>query len=155
MDRKISTLEYNNRRVYDCFNNIFTDDCSIPYLNIPPINFNYRPHSHKRALYTTDLLPSVISVASESYLSTLITPSDLIYLLPSDDLNTLHVMNMDVTFQGRVHRGYCFRNQNLKRCYKRIRLYFFTCSDSNTIFLLLSWVFRINSETRTVFLEHQ
>ena len=29
-DKKISTLEYNNRTVYDCFNNPFTDDCGIP-----------------------------------------------------------------------------------------------------------------------------
>ena len=26
-DKKVSTLEYNNRTVYDCFNNPFTADC--------------------------------------------------------------------------------------------------------------------------------
>ena len=29
-DKKISTLEYNNRTVYDCINNPFTADCGIP-----------------------------------------------------------------------------------------------------------------------------
>ena len=28
--KKISTLEFNNRTVYDCFNNPFTDDCGSP-----------------------------------------------------------------------------------------------------------------------------
>ena len=30
VDKKISTLEYNNRTVYDCFNNTFTDEIGIP-----------------------------------------------------------------------------------------------------------------------------
>ena len=37
-DKFFSTIEYNGRTVYDCFNNTFPDDCVSPALNIPPIN---------------------------------------------------------------------------------------------------------------------
>ena len=43
VDRKISTLEYKNRTVYDCFNNPFTDEYGKPALNIPPITIDDRP----------------------------------------------------------------------------------------------------------------
>ena len=36
-DKKISTLEYNNRTVYECFNNTFTADFVSPYMHLPPI----------------------------------------------------------------------------------------------------------------------
>ena len=39
-DKKISTLEYNNRTVYDCFNNPFTADCASPAMHIPPITID-------------------------------------------------------------------------------------------------------------------
>ena len=42
-DKKISTLEYNNRTVYDCFNNTFTSDFGIPAMNLPLIIINDRP----------------------------------------------------------------------------------------------------------------
>ena len=42
-DKKISTLEYNNRTVYDCFNNPFTADCGIPAMHLPPITIDDRP----------------------------------------------------------------------------------------------------------------
>ena len=38
MEKKVSTREYKNNTVYDCFNNTFPDDCVSPALNIPPIN---------------------------------------------------------------------------------------------------------------------
>ena len=76
VDRKISTLEYNNRTIYDCFNNPFTCEFCIPDLNIPPIAFDDRPRPHKITGYTPDLLPAAISVASENYFSALTTPSD-------------------------------------------------------------------------------
>ena len=74
VDKKISTSEYNNRTVYDCFNNPFTDDCGSPYLILHPIIIGDRPHLDKRARYTPDLLPAAISVASEKSVSTLTTP---------------------------------------------------------------------------------
>ena len=42
-DKKISTLDYNNRKVYDCFNNPFTDDCGSPAMYLPPITIDDRP----------------------------------------------------------------------------------------------------------------
>ena len=42
-DKKISTLEYNNRTVYDCFNNPFTADCGSPAMHLPPITIDDRP----------------------------------------------------------------------------------------------------------------
>ena len=64
-ENKISTLEYNSRTVYDCFNNPFTYDFSSLALNLPPITFDDRPLPHKIARYTPYLLPDNISIASE------------------------------------------------------------------------------------------
>ena len=36
-EKKISMIEYNYRKVYNCFNNNLSVDCGIPYLNLPPI----------------------------------------------------------------------------------------------------------------------
>ena len=41
--KKISTLDYKNRTVYDCFNNLFTADCGIPAMHLPPITIDDRP----------------------------------------------------------------------------------------------------------------
>ena len=76
MDRKVSTLEYKNRTVCDCFNNTFTDKFCSPDLNLTPITFGDRPHLYKRSRYTPYLLPAAISIASDNYFSTLTTPSD-------------------------------------------------------------------------------
>ena len=46
VDKKISTKEYNNSTVYDCFNYTFTYEFSIPDLNLPPITFDDRPCLH-------------------------------------------------------------------------------------------------------------
>ena len=42
-DKKISTLKYNNRTVYDCFNNPFTADYGSPAMHLPPITIDDRP----------------------------------------------------------------------------------------------------------------
>ena len=42
-DKKISTLEYNNWTVYDCFNNLFTADYGSPAMYPPPITIDDRP----------------------------------------------------------------------------------------------------------------
>ena len=107
VDKKISTLDYNNRTVYDCFNNPFIADCGIPDMHLPPITINDRPPPHKRAQYAPDLLPAAISVASENSVSTLTTPSDSPDLLPNDYPNTLRVLKKDVPLKGRFRRGYC------------------------------------------------
>ena len=43
VDKKISTLEYNNRTVYDCFNHFFTSDFGSPDMHLPPITIVDRP----------------------------------------------------------------------------------------------------------------
>ena len=148
-DKKISSLEYNNRTVYDWFNNNFTDDFGSPDLNLPPITFDDRPRQHKISHYAPDLPPDNISVASENYFGTLTTPSDSPDLLTYDDHNTLHVMKMDVPFLGRVHRWYgCWKNDR-KMCYKKTSFYCSTCSDKITKYYYYHDFYRINSKTRT------
>ena len=63
VDKKIPTLEHNNRTVYDSFNNPFTANFGSPYFHIPPITTDDRPCLHKIARYTPDMLPYSISVA--------------------------------------------------------------------------------------------
>ena len=105
VDKKISTLEYNNRTVYDCFNNPFTSDFGILDMHLPPITIDDRPLLHKRARHASYLLPAAISVASENSGITLTTRYDSPDLLPADDPNTLHVMNKGVPFKCMVKRG--------------------------------------------------
>ena len=63
VDKKISTLEYNNRTVYDCFNNPITDDFGSPAIHIPPITIYDRPPRIREpdmpqiCSYLTSLLP--------------------------------------------------------------------------------------------------
>ena len=64
-DNKVPTLKYNNRTVYECFNNPFTADCGSPAMHIPPITIDDRPPPHKRARYAPNMLPATISVASK------------------------------------------------------------------------------------------
>ena len=123
VDKKISTLEYNNRTVYDCFNNPFTADFGSPYLHPPPITIDDRPCPHKRARNAPNLLPDSISVASENYGSTLTTPYDLPDILPYGDPNTLHVMNKYVSLKCRFNIGYCCKKHGRIICYKNTRLY--------------------------------
>ena len=48
VDKENSTLEYNNRKFYDCLNNPFTDGFGIPYLYLPPITIDDTPPQYKR-----------------------------------------------------------------------------------------------------------
>ena len=103
-DKKISTLEYNNRKVYDCFNNPFTADCASPAMHIPPITIDDSLPPPKRARYAPNLLPATISVAYENSVSTLTTPSDLPDILPTDGQKNVHVLKKGLPVNGRVHR---------------------------------------------------
>ena len=103
VDKKILALQYNNRTVYYCFNNTFTDEFGSQKLHLPPITIDDIPCSNKLSVYTLNLIPAATSIASKNYVSTLTTPSDSPDLLPSDDPNTLHVMKKYVPFQGRFH----------------------------------------------------
>ena len=109
VDKKISTLEYNNRTVYDCFNNPFTSDCGSRAMHITCITIDNRPPPQNRSRYSPDMLPPAIYVASENSVSTLTTPSDSPYIFPTDDPNNLHVLKKDGPLKGRVNRVYCCR----------------------------------------------
>ena len=47
VDKKVSTLEHNNRTVYDCFNNPFIDEFGSPDLHLPLITIDDGPRLHK------------------------------------------------------------------------------------------------------------
>ena len=59
-DKKISTLDYNNRTFYECLYNSFIEECGSPDLNLPPITINGRPQLREIACYTPNLLPDNI-----------------------------------------------------------------------------------------------
>ena len=105
MDKDISKIEYNNRTVYECFNNPFTYEFGSPDFNLPPMTIDDRPPPHKRACCIPDLLRSAISVASDNIVNNFTTTSDFPDILTYDDRNNLHVMNKDVFLLGRFHRG--------------------------------------------------
>ena len=155
MDKKISTLDYNNRTVYDCLNNLFTDNFGSPDIHLPPITIDDRPPPHKRTQYAPDLLPPAISVASENVVRTLTTPSDSPDQLPTDDPNTIHVLKKFFPLKGRVNIEYCCRKHGLIRCYKKTRFYCSTCSDEDKKFYYCHGFSKISLATRTCFLEHQ
>ena len=50
VDNKISMRDYNNRTVYDCFNNPFPSGFGGPALNIPHITIDNRPRPHNSDL---------------------------------------------------------------------------------------------------------
>ena len=100
VENKILTLEYNNRAVYDCFNNFFTADFGSPDLHLHPITIDDRTSSHKRSRYTPYLLPYAISVASENSVSILTTPSDYTEMIPSSDTHNIHVIRKYVPLQS-------------------------------------------------------
>ena len=59
VDKKISTLEYKNRTVYDCFNNPFTADCGSPAFHLPPITIDDIPPqilSHLPSMFPIKIL---------------------------------------------------------------------------------------------------
>ena len=58
--RKVSTLEYKNRKVYYCLNDPLTDEFGIPDLNLPPTPIDDRLCPHEISRYTSDLLPAAI-----------------------------------------------------------------------------------------------
>ena len=80
-DNTISIIEYNDMTVYDCFNNTFSVNCGIPYLNLPPIPIYDSPRTNKRSRYTYDPLPVSKSVTPGNSVSTLTTPSNYPQLL--------------------------------------------------------------------------
>ena len=121
VDKKNSTIFYNNRKFYECSNDPFPAYFGSPDLNLPPINVDGRPRSHKRAHYAQDMLPYTIYVASENSVGTFTTPSDspLLLIMPSDYPNLPHAMNKDEPYRERVKIIYCSRKNDEKICYER------------------------------------
>ena len=107
VDKQISTLECNNRTVYDCFNDPFTADFGSPAMHLPPITIDGTPPPHNRARYAPYLIPATIYVASENSVSTFTSPSNSPDILPTDEPNTLYVLKKYLPLKGRFHRGYC------------------------------------------------
>ena len=97
LDKKIPMRQYNNRTVYDFFNNPFPDIFGSPDFNLPPITIDDIPRLDKISNYTPDMLPGAVYAASEKYVSTFTTPSDSppLRILTSDGPNPHHFMNKD------------------------------------------------------------
>ena len=148
MDQNIPTLDYNSRTVYECFNNPFKADCGSLAMHLPLITIDDRPPPHKRYRYTPYLLPSAISVASENSVSTFSTSSDSLDILPTDDPNTLHVLEKDMPLNGRFQRGCCSMKHCLKRCYKKTRFYCSTCADEDNQFYYCHGFSNVSLATR-------
>ena len=157
LDKKISTGDYNNMAVYDWFNCPFIADFVSLALHLPPITIDDIPCLHKRDLYTPDLLPADISVASENSVITLTNPYDSIRLLlqPYDYYNLPHEMNKYEHYHGRVKIWYCCSKHDDKTCNKNMGFYCSTCSDKDKKFDYCHGLSRINSEMRDCFVEHQ
>ena len=85
---------YNDKTVYDCFNNPFMDNFLRKYLNIPPMPIGNITCPNKTSHYTSEPLPAKIYVTSEKYVSTLTTPSNppQFILINYDDTNTHHTI---------------------------------------------------------------
>ena len=65
------------------------------------------------------MLPAAISVSSENDVSNLTTHSYSPDRLPTDDHNTLRVMNKDEPYSSRLKIGYCCRKHGRKYATKR------------------------------------
>ena len=66
VEKKNWMIEYNNRKVYDCFNKPLPSDFGILALDITPITNYDIPCQDKRYQYTPDLIPASISVPPEN-----------------------------------------------------------------------------------------
>ena len=110
-DKTISKREYNDRTVYDCFNNPFSVDSGTPDLNLPPIPIYYSSCLNKRARYTSGPFPDAIYVASGNYVRDLITPTNSVQMFEPiyDDHDANHTIMSENPFRAREKRGYCSR----------------------------------------------
>ena len=70
-NKYITITKYNDRKVFDYFNNIFPDNGGTQYFNIPPIYIDDSPCPPKIPRNTFDMLPYTISAASKKTLSNL------------------------------------------------------------------------------------
>ena len=113
-DKKISRMDYNNRPVYDCFNDPFTDDCSHPDLNLSYMPLDDSTNPNKISLYTPDLIPAAIYVSYQNYVFTLNNPFEppKFTLLDYDCSTTEHIIMVDKHESGNVKIGYRARRHD-------------------------------------------
>ena len=99
--------EYNDRKVYDLFNNPFSIDCGSPALNIPQIPIDDSPLLNNTARYIFDPLTAAVSVASGYSVSKFTSPFDSQLLLEKHYgcPKTLHTIMSDNPFRVRITRG--------------------------------------------------
>ena len=88
------------------------------------------------------------------FFSNLTTPSDYPDILPYVDTNTIHLIKKYVNLLVRVKIGYCCR-KHYKKNYKKTMFCCSSWSDKNKKFYYYHGFSKINSETRTLLLEHQ
>ena len=112
---------YNDRTVYERFNNPFTVECGSPFLNLLPMIVDDSPPPKKIYRYTTDTIPASIYFASVKYISNFTTSFDYtnVIVLASDDTNTPHTIMRYNPGSFRRKTGYYFRLHDGIRCYKK------------------------------------
>ena len=121
-DKKIPTIEYNGRTVYECFNNTFPDNVGIPNFNFLTVTIDDRPRPDTRAWYNPYLLPDKISASSKTYGSTFTNPygSPQVLVITSDDPKPHRAMNKDNPFHISVKIGHCSKRRNKKVWQKNV-----------------------------------
>ena len=119
-DNKITMRGYNDRIVFDCFNDPFPNKCGISALNLPPVTIDDSPHPKKTSHYTSGPLLATIYVASKNSVGTLTSPceSPTLHFFGSKTPATDHNMMKDEKFCETRQRGYCDRRHDGIRCYK-------------------------------------
>ena len=155
--KKFSTREYNDRMVYECFNNTIPYHGGSPALNLPTIIIDDSPRPYKRARYAPDMLTAAISVASGKSVSTLTSPSyfQQVLVLTSDDTNPHNFMKTDNPVRVRVKIGYYSRWRDGKRFYKKSGFISPRVLTKTGNLITVMGFFRNNSGMRTFLVEHQ
>ena len=121
-NKDINMTEYNDRKVFDYFNNISPDNCDTQDLNIPHMAFDYSPRPPKIPCNTFDMLPATISAASKNSLSTLTSPCDspTLHLPSSGGPITYHNSMTNTKGWKTQQRGYCARRHGEIICNKNL-----------------------------------
>ena len=152
VDKKISTLEYNNRTVYNCFNNpllqmnLVSQTCI--YLQSPSVIDPTRIKD-----------PNIPQICS--HLKSMLLLKILLVLWPPPLICQISFLLM-ILILYMLWRNMCVSNLGRtedavvgKRCYKKKSIHWYTCSDKNNKFYYCHGFSRIFPETRNWFLKNQ
>ena len=137
-NKTIPMKEYNNRTVYDCFNNPFLVYGGSPALNLSTLTIGDSPCPKTISQYTSDPLPDAIYVTSGNYDSTLTILSEFPQFPVFNYYNpdTEHTIMSDNPLRVREKRGYGSRFHDGKIRYKKPRLYCYVCSINKRVYCL-------------------